>query len=158
MKQKITPGAEFDFTTPGEHREILNEITRQSAQEAARGVAIWRDWREADVSGGAVTVPAPGGDPFGVDVGMAVFVQSARAAGLGTNDVISVYRNAATDPNFLGLMTATNPVIKFGGKGLVLKGAEKLLFTGSSLTATTVTVNAEGLMVPETDLYKLAVG
>jgi hypothetical protein len=156
VKQKVQPGAEFDFVTPGEMAEHLNRITRESAQEAARGVAVWRDWSAADVAGGDVLVPPVGSDPFGVDVGMAVFVQTARAAGLATNDTLLIYRNTVADPNFIGQLTAAAPVLRFGGKGLVLKGSEKLLFSGSALTATTITVNAEGIMVPETDLYKLA--
>lgn len=156
MKQTVKPGAEFDFVTPTEMVEHLNVITRQSAQEAARGVAVWRDWRSADVAGGAVTIPTVSQDPFGVDIGMAVFVQNARAAGLAAGDTLSLYRNTVADTSFLGLFTSTAPAIRFGGRGLILKGGEKLIFTGAALTATTVTVNAEGIMVPETDLYKLA--
>lgn len=157
MKQKIEPGAVFDFTTPGEMLEHLNTITRQSAQEAARGVAIWRADQDGAVAGGAVTIPGTGQDVIGVDLGMAVRIDAARAAGLATGDTINAYRSVVADKTFLGHATFAAPVFDFGTKSIVLKGGEQIIFTGAGLTATEVTVNLEGIMVPETDLYKIFV-
>lgn len=163
MKQRIEPGATFDFTTPGEMKEHLNEITRQSAQERARGVQPWRGEGTAAVASTNVQIPALGSmETIGIDPGWAVFVYSARAQGLGTGDVIKIYRSTgstATDLKFVGEVTAAAPAVGFGSRGLVLKGGEQLLFVGTGLTATgDVSVNAEGMQVPETDLYKMVVG
>lgn len=160
MKQKIQPGAEFDFTTPGELAEHLNIITRQTAQERARGVQPWRADGTAAVSGTDVQIPAIGSnETLGIDPGWAVYVYAARVFGLGTNDVITIYRgtgNVVEGQKFVGQMTAAVPQISFGSKGLLLKGGEQLTFSGTGLAATgDIVVNAEGTQVPETDLYKL---
>ena len=160
MKQKIEAGGVFDFTTPGELEEKLNIITRQSDQERARGVQPWRGEGTAAVAADAVTIPAVGSmELIGIDPGWAVFVYSARAQGLGAGDVLKIYRNVgAVDLKFVGQCTAAEPTASFGSKGLLLKGGEQLIFVGASLTATgNISVNAEGIQVPETDLYKMVV-
>jgi hypothetical protein len=156
MKQKIAPGATFDFATPGEVKGHIDQLVANLKQEEARGIALWRDDAEADVSSGSITIPATGAaTKIGANPGFAVLVQSARAAGLATGDVVNVYRNVAVNKNFVGQLTAASPVEGFGSKGLILKGGETIIFTGASLTATTVTINLEGIEVPETDIYKL---
>lgn len=157
MKQTVKAGAEFDFTNPRETQQIMTDVVKEFFQEQARGVTLWRDAREGDVATGAVTIPAAGADPFGTNPGFALLVQYVRAQGLTTNDIVKVYRNSANDTAFIDQLTFTAPTIKFGGNGLILKGGEFLIFTGTGLTATTVTVNAEGTEVPEMDLYKMVV-
>jgi hypothetical protein len=157
VKQKLEPGAVFDFTTPGELEEHLNVITRQSAQERARGVQPWRGDGSAGVSGAAVRIPALGSmETIGIDPGWAVRVYNMRAQGLAGSDVLSIYRNVVDDLHFVGQCTVAAPVESFGSNGLLLKGGEQLIFAGASLTATgDVSVNGEGTQVPETELYKL---
>lgn len=156
MKQKVEPGAVFDFTTPGELAEHLNVITRQSAQERARGVQPWRGEGTAAVDATNVQIPATGQDTIGVDHGWAVLVYNARVQGLTGSDVVKIYRNVAADLKFVGQCTVTAPVESFGSRGLILKGGESLIFVGTDLAATgDVSVNCEGTQVPETDLYKL---
>lgn len=160
MKQRVEAGAVFDFTTPGELEEKLNVVTRQSAQERARGVQPWRGEGSAPVAGTDVTIPAPGSmELISIDPGWAVYVYAARAQGLGTGDVLRIYRStggAVTDLKYVGQCTDADPVASFGSKGLLLKGAEQLVFVGTGLAATgDVSVNAEGTQVPETDLYKM---
>lgn len=160
MKQKIEAGAVFDFATPGEIDEKLNVITRQSAQERARGVQPWRGEGSAAVAATDVTIPAAGSmETISIDPGWAVFVYAARAQGLATGDVLKIYRStggATTDLKFVGQCTDADPVASFGSKGLLLKGGEQLVFVGTGLTATgDVSVNTEGTQVPETDLYKM---
>jgi hypothetical protein len=156
VKQKVEPGAVFDFATPGEMEEKLNLITRQSAQERARGVQPWRGEGTATVASDAVQIPGIGQDTIGVDNGWAVLVYNFRAQGLAGSDVVKIYRNAVADNKFVGQMTVDAPVESFGSRGLLLKGGEQLIFSGASLTATgDVSVNGEGTQVPETEIYKL---
>jgi hypothetical protein len=156
MKQKIQAGATFDFATPDEVKGHIDQLVANLKQEEARGIALWRDDAEADVATGSVTIPKAGAaTKIGANPGFAVLIQSARVAGLASNDVITVYRNVVVDKNLVGQLTFAAPTTGFGSKGLILKGGETVIFTGSSLTATTVTVNLEGIEVPETDLYKL---
>lgn len=156
MKQKIQPGASFDFATPGEVKEHIDSLVANLFQERARGIAIWREDHEADVTTGAVTIPPVGSTTtMGANPGFAVLVQSARAAGLNSGDSLTIYRGAVVDKNVVGYLSSAEPVIGFGSKGLILKGGETLTVTGSALTASAVTVNFEGLEVPEPDLYKM---
>jgi hypothetical protein len=163
VKQTIKPGAEFDFTTPDEMKEHLNIITAQSAQERARGVQPWRGEGVAGVSDTDVQIPALGSlETIGTDPGWAAYVYTARAQGLSGSDVLKIYRvsggvgtSSAVDLKFVGQCTVAAPVQSFGSRGLLLKGAEQLIFVGSGLSATgDVSVNAEGTQLPETDLYK----
>lgn len=158
MKQTIKAGGEFDFTDPRETRQIMTEVVTEYFAEQARGVTVWRDDREGDVATGAVTIPAAGADPFGTNPGFALLVQYIRAQGLAGSDVVTVYRNTISTRTMVDQLTVAAPVIRFGGKGLLLKGGEFLVFNGTSLTATMVTVNAEGIEVPETDIYKMVIG
>lgn len=156
MRQKIAAGAEFDFTTPGEMKEHLDGFVREFYQEKARGINPWRFKDAQAVASSAVELPAQGEEPFGPDLGYAVLVQAVRAQGLAGSDVLSVYRNNIEDDCFVAVLTVAAPVVKFSGRGLVLKGGEKLIFNGLSLTATgNVSVNGEGILCPEPDLYKL---
>lgn len=156
MKQKIQPGGTFDFATPGEVKEHIDHLVANLFQERARGIAIWREDREADVAAGAVTIPPVGAaTTIGANPGFAVLVQAARAAGLNSGDSLTVYRGAIVDKNVVAYLSSTTPVVGFGTKGLILKGGETLTVVGASLTATAVTVNFEGIEVPEPDLYKM---
>lgn len=156
MKQKIQAGATFDFATPDEVKGHIDQLVANLKQEEARGIALWRDDRDGTVASGAVQIPATGAaTPIGANPGFAVLVQSARVFGLATGDVVLAYRNSVIGRNFVGQLTAAAPTTGFGSKGLILKGGESLIFTGASLMATDVTINLEGIEVPETDLYKL---
>jgi hypothetical protein len=160
LKQEIKPGGTFDFATPGEVEDKLNIITKQSAQERARGVQPWRAEGTAEVAGTDVQIPAVGSmETLGIDPGWAVYVYAVRAQGLATGDVLKIYRGTvAADLKFVGQCTDADPGASFGSHGLLLKGGEQLTFSGTGLTATgDISVNAEGTQVPETDLYKLVV-
>jgi hypothetical protein len=156
VKQKIEHGAVFDFATPGEVKTHLDAFTRDFYQEKARGIGPWRFDDEQTVNGsGAVQLPATGEEPLGPNPGFAVLIPAIRGQGMTGSDVIKIYRNQATNKGFVGQLTADDPVQKFNGPGLLLKGGEYLIFTGASLSATVITVNGEGTECPEPDLYKL---
>jgi hypothetical protein len=161
MKQQVVHGAVFDFATPDEIHQSMSTVITELFQERARGIAPWRFMDQQEVSGDAVTLPATGEENLGPNPGYAVLVQAVRGQGMTGNDVISIYRGtgspagAAIDGNFVGQLTVADPVEKFGSRGLLLKGGEFLAFTGASLSASLITVNGEGVEVPEPDLYKL---
>ncbi len=136
-------------------QELEDVLTRQTAaffQEEARGFTTARFGNSATVATGAVTIPAVGSsDVFGPDKGFAWRVTRISADGLGTNDVLKVYRNGTA---YVGSLTATSNLSP--GKGLILRGGEFLTLTGAALTATgDITVNGEAASAAELDLYKI---
>lgn len=156
MKTVIAPGNVIETMTSQEAGAHLDRAVRQLFQEQARGLTTFRFGEASAVDGsGGVTVPGLGEDPIGPRPGFAWRVEAVRGQGLADGDVVSVYRNSVHDSNFIEQLTAAAPAVKLG-KGCVLHGDEKLIFTGSSLTATgDVTVSGEGFEVGEPDLYKL---
>lgn len=155
-RTKIAPGQVIETVTPAELVHELDKYTANWFQEKARGVTTFRTVATDTVANNAVTIPGPNEDVIGPNPGFTWIVLALRAFGLATGDTLTVYRNSANPQNFLGTVTFANPVIYFGSKSLILKGDEKLILTGSSLTATgDITVNGEGLECAEPDLYKL---
>lgn len=155
-KTKIQAGAEIDTLTLEELEKGLSRGTREWFQEEARGVSTFEIRDAAVVALSAVTLPASTSIGYGPDSGTAWAVQRITAAGLGTNDVLKIYRDAITDVNFVGQCTAASPVFKPGSKGLILRGGQRLVMNGTSLAATGfVSVNGEGIEIAETDIYKL---
>jgi len=157
-KTKMTAGAEIETLTPPELAGHLDRFTKHWYQEKARGVTTFRFDSTATVTGaGALTVPATAQPLIGPKAGFAWAVQCGRVQGLLSGDSLSIFRNSSSVPgNFVGQFTAGAPVMPFGSKGLILRGDERLIIVGSSLMATgDVTVNFEGIEVPDPDLYKL---
>lgn len=158
MKTKMTAGAEIETLTPLEFTGHLDRFTKDWYQEKARGVTTFRFDSAATVTGaGALTVPATANPVIGPKAGFAWAVQSGRVQGLLSGDSLTIFRNSSQVPgNFVGQLTAAAPAVSFGSKGLILRGDEKLVIVGASLMATgDVTVNFEGIEVPDPDLYKL---
>ena len=139
-------------------QELAAELTKQTTayfQEQARGFSTARFSGLATVANGSVTVPGNDASRFGPEQGYAWAVQRVTAAGLSTNDVLSVYRDVATPLNLLGFITATG-IFKPGSRGVILRGGEFLVVSGSSLTATgDIVVTGEAIQVSELDLYKI---
>jgi hypothetical protein len=156
MKTVIAPGAVIETATPQEMGEHLSRVLQQQFAERARGLTTFRFDHTDTVAAGAVRLPAPGEQEEGPRNGFIWQLGSIRAWGLGTGDVLSIWRNNANEPrNFLGQVTAATPWITFH-KLTFIKGGEKLIVTGSSLTATgDITVNGEGAEAGELDFYKL---
>jgi hypothetical protein len=155
---KIQAGAEIDAVSPQELQTHLDRYIQDWYQEKARGVLTFRIDSTATVTGaGALSVPATAQPPIGPKGGYAWAVQSGRVQGLLSGDSLSLFRNSSQTPgNFVGQLSAAAPAVTFGSKGLILRGEEKLLVVGASLMATgDVTVNFEGVEVPDADLYKL---
>lgn len=155
MKFHLRHGAEIDTLTANELAHHLNGAVTQWIQEMARGKSTSRFESSANVTGGTITLPAVGQPKIGPEVGFAWTIQRISAFGLAANDVLSVYRNTAIPANFLGTITAANN-FHVGSKGALLRGDEKLVITGASLTATgEVTVNGEATEIGERDVWKL---
>ncbi len=156
-KTVIAPGAVIDTPTAAEMAEHLGKAARQWFAEQARGVTLFRFDHTDTVSGSAITIPAAGEQIEGPRAGFVWVVAAVRAQGLATGDVLNIWRNNAKEPrNFLGTVTAAAPATVFSAKSVILKGGEKLIFTGASLMATgDITVNGEGLEAGEVDLYKI---
>lgn len=155
-KYRINANAEIDLLSQHELSQALDRQTRDWFQEEARGFSTARFASISTVSNSAVTFPPTGGDTIGPDQGFAWAVQRLSVKGLKTNDELLVYRNAISDLNYIDTVTATTPRLSFGSKGLILRGEEKLILTGSSLAATgDIVINGESIEVPELDIYKV---
>ena len=153
-KFSLRHGSTADTLTREELREELDTAVKQWWQEASRGSTTARFSASAAVASTAVTLPATGAERLGPDIGFAWAVQRITAYGLSTNDVLSVYRNSSIDSNFIGIITPTSP-FHIGKLGLILRGDEQIIVTGTSLTATgTITINGDALQTAELDIYK----
>lgn len=149
--------AKIEVITPAEQRAMMDQQTRDWWEEKARGVQPARFVGYGTVSAGAVTLPGTSDNPIGPRPGFAWMVYRISVRGLATNDVLHVFRSngvSATDENYIDDITAASPALLLS-KGLLLRSGEKLIITGTSLTATSVTVNGEAQEVPDTDVNKL---
>lgn len=160
MRTRIAAGEVIETSTPAETKHAMAEVVTEWFQEQARGVLPWRfDSAPITVVGGKVTIPGTADNPAGPNNGFCVMVHMIRVVGLASGDVINVYRNSASgDLVDQGTMAATGTLLKLpqSGKALFLNSGEKLVFTGSSLTATgDITITCEGSEVPAPDAYKL---
>ena len=154
-KTRLKAGEHVETLNQTELVEALGQQTTTWFQEQARGFTTARFAGVETVSGGAVTVPATDDTRFGPDSGFAWAVQRVSAQGLSTNDVLKVYRDAVAPLSFLGYITATTNFAP-GSKGVILRGGEKLVISGTSLGATgDIVVTGEGIQVSELDIYKI---
>lgn len=155
MRFKLQAGREVDVLTKEELQAGLTANTASWFQEKARGLSTARFDGTATVAAAAVSIPAPGQAAIGPDVGFCWAVQRVTADGLQANDVLVVYRNSAQPINRLGTITATSSFHP-GSKGCILRGDERLIITGATLTATDdITVNGEAIEATESDIYKV---
>jgi hypothetical protein len=155
-KTKLRAGEEIDTLSREELRQELSKQARDLLQEQARGVSTFDFQDAAAVAGGLIVLPSGSSLGYGPEAGFCWAVQRISVAGLATNDVVGIYRDAVVDKNFVGQVTSTSPVFKPGSKGLILRGGQRLLLSGGSLAATGfISVNSEGIEIAETDLYKL---
>jgi hypothetical protein len=149
----LVHGSHIETLTQDELKHHLDQQTVGYFQEMARGLSTFRFDSFATVAGASVTLPASGA--LGPELGFAWSVQRITADNLGAADVLHVYRNVATPGNLLGTITAGQS-FHAGSKGAILRSDERLVITGTALTATgDITVNGEGLEVPELSLYKI---
>ena len=151
-KTRLAAHQEIETLSQAELEHALGKQTTTWFQEQARGYTTARFGNTATVSAGAVQVPAVGSsDVFGPDKGFAWRVGRISADGLSTNDSLKVYRNGTT---YVGSISASSNLSP--GKGLILRGGEFLVITGTALGATgDVTVNGEAVSAAELDLYKI---
>lgn len=151
----IRNNSKINLLTQEELSTELDRVTVNLTQEAARGVTTDRFFSVATVAAGALSLPANDQQKIGPTLGFAWAVQRVTAAGLGTTDVLAVYRNSVSAFNLLGVVTASSS-LHVGSKGIILRGGETLYLAGSSLSAIgDIAVNGEVIEVPELDLYKL---
>lgn len=155
MRFKLQAGREVDVLTKEELQAGLTANTASWFQEKARGLSTARFDGDGTIATGAVLIPGPSQGTIGPDVGFAWAVQRITADGLSANDVLVVYRNSVTARNRLGIITAAQSYHP-GSKGTILRGDERIIITGASLTATgDITINGESTEVTEADLYKI---
>lgn len=160
MKTPIEAGKVIETATPAEVRKEILDGNRDWFRERARGIQPWRYESEpVTVSGAAVTLPGNGQLKCGPNPGFCILVTTLRVLGLSSGDVLSVYRNSVNSvpvEQFVMPATGTVQVIVCSSKSLFLNSDDKLIFKGTSLTATgDVLVTAEGIECPAPDLYKL---
>lgn len=157
MKHVIKNGGEINLLTQEELNQSLGTVVTGMQQEQARGLSTARFEGIGTIAGGILAIPGVTGDyPMGPDTGFAWAVQRISCDGLGTNDILKVYRNGVSGYGFIDILTAAKPSIRPGGKGVILRSGEQLVVTGAGLTATgDLVINGEALETSELDLYKL---
>lgn len=153
-KTKLNANQTIDTLTQDELYETLTKQTVSYFQELSRGFTTARFDTQGAVSGGAITLPPTSQRPLGPQDGFAWTVRRLSIYGLGTGDIINVFRNSADPSNFIGIITNTAPLLKFD-RNFILRGGEAIIFTGTSLAGTTLTVSGEAVETSELDLYKM---
>jgi hypothetical protein len=154
-KYKLGAGVEIDTLTQHELREHLDRTAADIFREQARGFTTSRFDATDTVSAGALSLPAAGHATLGPSAGFAWRIQRIAVSGLLSGDTLSIWRGDTNANHFIDTVSAAKPAI-YPNKGLILRGDERLLFTGSSLNATgAVSVNGEATEVSELDLYKV---
>lgn len=161
MKFKLHAGSTIDTLTPDELGDHLDRQTRNWFQEAARGVSTAAIDAIAMVSGGKILFPATGDAEIGPNPGFMWMITRLTVGGLATNDTLSVYKgfgdaSVIDQPtNFIDIITATKPSI-YPGKGIILRGEQRLAIAGTGLSATgALVLTGEAFEVGELDAYKL---
>lgn len=154
---KIQNNADINLLTQEELQETLSSVASDWFQEEARGYSVAPIYTMATVSGGKVVFPnttgGTGGDSIGPDDGFAWRVNRLTLAGLSTGDTVTVYKN--TTNQAVDVITAAKPAI-YPGKGLIMRNGDRLLITGSGLTATgDLILTGEVAEVPALDLFKI---
>lgn len=154
MKFKINAGVDIETATPGEVAGMLDSQQQSWFAEMARGLKHFEFMLTGSVTDGDV-------DMADLDVGPRPgFVWAVRRLSvdqLGTDDVLSVYRQPAGPTRFVDVLTASRPSIKPAATGLVLHGGQSLEVTGTGLTTTALelVVTGEAVECPEFMIWKL---
>lgn len=155
---KLKANADVDLINKDELHEVFAHHVGQVQhwfQEMARGFSTARFYADGVPATGVISMPSPGQETVGPNEGFAWSVQRVSAFGLGTSDVLNIFRNDTSAANYIGSMTVNNPYHP-GEKGFIIRSGERLIFTGTDLTATAdIVVNGEALEVSELDLYKV---
>jgi hypothetical protein len=148
----IANNAQINLLTQQELGQELDRAVADLMQEEARGYTTAPIRSQATISGAKVSFP-PTGDQIGPEQGFAWRVNRLTLLGLSTNDQVSVFKN---DTNTLvDIITVAKPAI-YPGKGLIMRGMDRLLLQGSGLTATgDLILNGEAVEVAELDIRKL---
>jgi hypothetical protein len=154
-KYKLNANSTIDLLTPQEHLDNLDKQTKDWFQEQARGFTIERYEATATVAAAAITLPAAGHSPIGPKTGYAWKVTRISISGLLSGDGVQIYRNSTDPQNFIDTLSSSRPAA-YPKSGLILRGGETLIATGSSLTATgDLTLTGEVTECSELDLYKI---
>lgn len=154
MKFKLHAGSTIDTLTQDELKAGLTQNTTSWFQERARGIYCPRFDATATVATATISLPGPGKNNIGPQIGYAWDVRRITADGLAAADVLIIYRNSVTPANRVGRITDAAPYS--GSKSCIMRGDERLIITGASLTATgDITINGDAIEVAETDLWKL---
>jgi hypothetical protein len=160
MKFKLSAGGEIDILTRRELSETLREVARDWQVEASRGPRPIRWWGMGTVdSAGALSMGGEGADMatsgrWGPDPGFVWAVKRWNLRNIEDGKTISAWINDNNDSRSIrdGL-TGYND---FGSDELVLLSADRLLFTGSGMTAGRVITVAGGAWeLPATMMYRL---
>jgi hypothetical protein len=158
-KVKLEIGAELDLLAPKDLRAELDQSAAGWFRELARGLKVIRFPQPltATVSGGAVTIGAeqPDAPPLGPRQGFVWMIQRISVWGDQSTDDILLYRGSDSANQFIARISLATGIFTPGSKALLLHPGEQLLFTGTGLTSTSITVNGEAIEAPGPMIWKL---
>jgi hypothetical protein len=130
MKVEIQAGAKFETLTPQEMSDILSGWQA----EMLRGARFLHPGAVKTVSGAGV-LAVTASDNLGPREGFLWEVTRVMVSGLTAAQTANAFVNDASPIMAVGLFTATAPQIVYGQRGLILNAPDKLLISGTGLTA-----------------------
>jgi hypothetical protein len=149
MEFEIKAGGKLDLLTKAEAREAFTE----AMVELYRGVRFVTRAAQGTVTGaGALSIVD---ETFGPESGF-VWSVSRVSALLTTNQTVTLSKNEAAPSNFVGLVLASPGFAVFDSRALVLNPLEKLVITGTGLTAAqVVAVTIAAVEIPQQLAWQL---
>jgi hypothetical protein len=134
-KVKIEAGATFETISQAEMREVLADWL----DEVRRGVRYVRRAMAGVVDGTGALALGSGisavGDDMGPDGSFLWAVNRIAVHGLTANQKVSIFANAVSPGSFQCFVQEAAGHAIFPGPGLILNASERLLATGTGLTA-----------------------
>lgn len=149
MKAKIEAGVELDFLSPGEARAIFADWI----EEIRRGVRFVRRSMQGTVDGtGALGIGigfTPDGDSMGPEGSLVWGLTRISVRGLTANQKIAVFVNDVQPSSFVGFIQEAKGHETFSPTALMLNPQDRLIVTGTGLTAAAVVaVTIQAVEVP----------
>lgn len=154
---EMRAGAKWDLLDQGQLTSALSNHTASWFREMARGLKHMQIPAQiGTIADTAVSIPSPGGEAVGPQPGFVWAIQRLSAQGLGTGDVLGVYRNSVDPMNYVCELTDTLPYLILN-KSFLLKDGDRLVFANIGALAGTgnVVVTGEFIECSQIDIWKL---
>lgn len=157
MKVKLEAGANLDFITKDEMREVMHEANRSWVAETSNGIRYARIYATGVIAGGVLNIGgALSTGELGPAPGFVWDIRRLQIVGLQTADVATIYMNDANPTSEIADTTSVTGKAFLWSEQVILYPGDSLWVVGTGLTATgTITVTGQVREVPVTLAWRL---